>query len=116
MYVDDDRFRAESARLEANRLRSMPEYQLWLRRGWLVMMRGRYQISLARKPRGCAARLRPCFERPPKLAHSNAIENTRVADVELLEVGKNENVFARVVFMAVEIEEEGIFRHIVTYL
>ena len=96
-------------------MRGLPGYQRWLRRGWLVMMRARHLRALTRQT-GCLARLRQFFGGAKKLPDADPIIKTMVSDVELLEMGRDGNSLAWVVFTVVELEEEGLFRHIVEHL
>ena len=115
---EEARARAQREELEAARVRNLPSNQLWLRRGWLVMMRARHQGLLARRPRGWLSRLPRPSRRPGKLTRAIVVhDSTRVSDVELVEIGTDSDTSARTVVMAaVEIHEEGVFRQIVGYL
>jgi len=79
-----------------------------------VMMRARHKRSLER-PKASLAKLGWGGQRARKLPYANPTANKRVSDVELVEMG--EKSFAWVVFtVVVEVEEEGLFRHIIEYL
>ena len=82
------------------------------------MMRARHRRSLATPPEGWLARYQPFFRRPPDLPRSNAMVSTMstVSGIELQELGSRETSFVRAVVKSVEIEEEGLFRHIAMYL
>lgn len=45
-----------------------------------------------------------------------ATTKSTVSDIELQELGREERAFVRAVVWSVEIGEEGLFRHIVTYV
>ena len=98
--------------------RRLPSDHPWVRRGWLVMMRARYQTSLMRPAEGWMATCRRCFKRPRELAHPDAMANTTptVYDIELQEFRAHGTNLSQIVVAAVEVEEEGLFRHIVMYL
>lgn len=75
------------------------------------MIRARHRRSLAKRPGGCLAKLR-------ELAYPTAMKDIKaaVSDVELQEFGSRRINLVRAVVTTVEIEEEGLFRGIVTYL
>ena len=109
------RRRDREAENEARRLRTLPAYQRWLRRGWLVMMRARHNDFLMRKGDGWLTRLRRFVHSPQKLAMMNT-KKAAISDVELQELGRHDANFALAVRAAVKIEEEGLFRHIILYI
>ena len=105
----------------------------WPDRGWLVMLRARDRRSLVKRPRWLAP-LEPCCRRRRAML---ALRNTFVVDtaavsgdggdadallldadnVERCEEGGTSSWdLARAVKFVVEMEEEGLFRNIVTYL
>lgn len=121
--------RVANATRAANRMMSgSPDHGLWQRRGWLIMMRMRHRRSLAR-PEGWLARFRPRIGRPRKvqyaratlasktanMSHENVLGDLNTSGVEL-EAGKSNWNFVRAVVMMVEMGEEGLFRHVITYL
>lgn len=101
---------------------------MWQARGWLIMMRARHQGCLAR-PEGRLARFRQCVQSPQKLKYSSEtlisnsmtasdgvlLGNLSTSEVEL-EAGSSNGNLVQAVLMVVEIEEEGLFRHVITYL
>jgi len=87
------------------------------------MMRARHQRSLIRSPsawrsEGWLARLRWCCQRPRELEYPIPMTTTTssVSDIELQELGRGDVNFVSAVVKSVAIEEEGLFRHIVTYI
>ena len=121
--VECIRERARTARTSfAQRL---PTDEPWRRRGWMVMMRARYQDSWTRRPEGWLAMLRRRARRPRKklVFRSVGPRKAKAAGVrqasnqlELQELGRHPTSFTWAAEWAVKIEEEGIFRHIVMYL
>ncbi|CAM9662701.1 unnamed protein product [Ectocarpus sp. 6 AP-2014] len=105
--------------LAVDRLRRFPSQKSWQARGWLIMMRGRHRRSLARS-KGWRARLRK-LERYDeaniiKYAMRDFMGGQTPPEIELLEAGRLKMNFVRAVIAVVEIEEEGLFRHIISYL
>ncbi|CAM9730103.1 unnamed protein product [Ectocarpus sp. 6 AP-2014] len=92
------------------RLRRFPGQRRWHAGGWLIMIRTRHQRSLAR-PKGWPIRLR-------KLERYNEanIVHKIPPELELLEAGRSRMNFVRAVTAVVEINEEGLFRHIISFL
>ncbi|CAM9349526.1 unnamed protein product [Ectocarpus fasciculatus] len=101
------------------RLRRFPDHRSWRARGWLIMMRARHQRSLARS-KSWPVRLR-------KLERYNEVNIVKYAmrdfmgdqtppEIELLEAGRTKMNFVRSVMAVVEINEEGLFRHIIKFL
>ncbi len=83
------------------------------------MMRTRNRGSFARRPESWLVRFGRCFRRPLDLPRSTAMVNPKstVSDIELLEFGRRwETNFVGAVVKLVEIEEEGLFRQVVTYI
>ena len=76
------------------------------------MMRARHQRSLS-TPEGWLAKPRGCFKRR-QLTYSR--ETARVSNIDHLEMGRDDSTFAPVVFTVVELQEEGLFRHITAYV
>ncbi|CAN0097783.1 unnamed protein product [Ectocarpus fasciculatus] len=105
--------------LAVDRLRRFPGQTTWQARGWLIMMRARHQRSLARST-GWRARLWK-LERYDeasiiKYAMKDVMTGQTSPEIELLEAGRLKMNFVRTVMAVVEIEEPGLFRHIITYL
>ncbi|CAM9991916.1 unnamed protein product [Ectocarpus fasciculatus] len=105
--------------LAVDRLRRFPGQNTWQARGWLIMMRARHQRSLARCT-GWRARFWK-LERYDeasiiKYAMKDVMTGQTSPEIELLEAGRLKMNFVRTVMAVVEIEEEGLFRHIITYL
>ncbi|CAN0287569.1 unnamed protein product, partial [Ectocarpus fasciculatus] len=105
--------------LAVDRLRRFPGKKTWQARGWLIMMRARHQRSLARST-GWRARLWK-LERYDeasiiKYAMKDVMTGQTSPEIELLEAGRLKMNFVRTVMAVAEIEEEGLFRHIITYL
>lgn len=95
---------------------------MWSERGWLILLRRRHERSLAR-PEGRLAKFRQrIFRGPRKLAYTGTTSGGRntsssVVEVDLEEGGCSSDWgLVRTVVTVVEIQEEGLFRHIVTYL
>ncbi|CAN0092907.1 unnamed protein product [Ectocarpus fasciculatus] len=121
------RSRPAARRSAGSRVRSSPPVpNTWREGGWLVMMRARHQRSLAR-PKGYMAKLRQLREgrRKYSVEFPTATSGGPVragnqddSDIELAEEGlsASRTGFRRVVVTVVAIEEEGLFRHIITYL
>ncbi|CAM9361947.1 unnamed protein product [Ectocarpus sp. 12 AP-2014] len=91
----------------------------WKARGWLIMMRARRQRSSAR-PKGWRTRFRKLEHYDEaniiKNAMKDFVDGQAPPEIELLEAGRLKMNFVRVVMAVVEIPEEGLFRHIITYL
>ncbi|CAN0531547.1 unnamed protein product, partial [Ectocarpus sp. 8 AP-2014] len=105
--------------LAVDRLRRFPGQKSWQARGWLIMMRARHERSSERS-KGWRARLRK-LERYDeantiKYAMRDLMGGQAPPEIELLEAGRLKMNFVRTVIAAVEIKEEGLFRHIITYL
>ncbi|CAN0342003.1 unnamed protein product [Ectocarpus fasciculatus] len=106
-------------KLAVDRLRRFPDQKKWKARGWLIMMRARRQWSSTRS-KGWPARLRKL----ERYDETNIIKDAmRVfqggqtpPEIEQLEAGRLKMNFVRAVMAVVEINEEGLFRHIITYL
>ncbi|CAN0095224.1 unnamed protein product [Ectocarpus sp. 4 AP-2014] len=105
--------------LAVDRLGRFPGQRSWQARGWLIMMRARRQRSLARS-KGRQARLR-------KLEHYDETNIMKYAmrdvmggqippEIQLLEAGMLKKNLVLTVIEVVGINEEGLFRHIITYL
>ncbi|CAM9627792.1 unnamed protein product, partial [Ectocarpus sp. 4 AP-2014] len=105
--------------LAVDRLRRFPGQKSWQARGWLIMMRARHKKSLARS-KGWWARLRK-LERYDeaniiKYAMRDFMGGQTPPEIELLEAGRLKMNFVRAVMAVVEIEEDGLFRLIISYL
>ncbi|CBN77286.1 hypothetical protein Esi_0044_0062 [Ectocarpus siliculosus] len=83
------------------------------------MMRARRQRSLARS-KGWQARLRKLDHYDEanimKYAMRDFMGSQTPPEIELLEAGRLKMNFVRAVTAAIEIPEEGLFRHIISYL
>ncbi|CAN0459324.1 unnamed protein product [Ectocarpus sp. 12 AP-2014] len=105
--------------LAVDRLRRFPDQKSWKARGWLIMMRARRQRSSAR-PKGWRTRSRKLEHHDEatiiKYAMKDFVDGQAPPEIELLEAGRLKMNFVRVVMAVVEIPEEGLFRHIITYL
>ncbi|CAM9713826.1 unnamed protein product [Ectocarpus sp. 13 AM-2016] len=105
--------------LAVDRLRRFPDQKMWKARGWLIMMRARRQRSSAR-PKGWRTRFRKLEHHDEaniiKYAMRDFMGGQTPPEIELLEAGRLKMNFVRVVMAVVEISEEGLFRHIITYL
>ncbi|CAM9356416.1 unnamed protein product [Ectocarpus sp. 4 AP-2014] len=105
--------------LAVDRLRRFPGQESWQARGWLIMVRARRQRSSARS-KGWRARLRKLelYDETNiiKYAMRDFMGGQTPPEVELLEAGRLKMNFVRTVMAVVEISEEGLFRHIITYL
>ncbi|CAM9790486.1 unnamed protein product [Scytosiphon promiscuus] len=103
----------------------------WEHRGWLVMMRARHRRSSLRTKKSWLPW--PDLLRPKQrqLTASAAVGSTfqpgsgtqgtgagtpTLSELELAEAGRSDWNFARAVTAVVEMEEEGLFRSIVTYI
>ncbi|CAN0533765.1 unnamed protein product [Ectocarpus sp. 8 AP-2014] len=106
--------------LAVDRLRRFPGQKTWQARGWLIMMRARHQGSSSARSKGSRARLRK-LERYDEAsiityAMRDFMGGQTPPDIELLEAGKLKMNFVRTVIAVGEIKEEGLFRHIISYL
>ncbi|CAM9932533.1 unnamed protein product [Ectocarpus sp. 12 AP-2014] len=102
-----------------DRLQKFQDHRMWHAGGWLIMMRARRQNTFAR-PKAWPVRLRK-NERDNeatiiKLALRDSIGDLAPPEIELVEAGSSEMNFVRAVIAVVELNEEGLFRHIITYL
>jgi len=94
----------------------------WRDRGWLVVMRARYlrMLSAARR-NGWAARLTGRSRRSPEVTLFNKATRRKAAgrpttsDIDV-EAGSGKREFVWAVVTVVEMEEEGLFRHVLSYL
>ncbi|CAN0066974.1 unnamed protein product [Ectocarpus fasciculatus] len=105
--------------LAVDRLRRFPGKKTWQARGWLIMMRARHRRSLARSTdwRARLWKLERYDETSIiKDAMKDAMTGQTSPEIELLEAGRLRMNFVRTVLAVIEIEEEGLFRHITTYL
>ncbi|CAM9438871.1 unnamed protein product [Ectocarpus sp. 8 AP-2014] len=93
-----------------NRLRRFPGQRRWHAGGWLVMMRSRHQRSLARS-KGWPVR----FWKLERYNKANIV-NKIPPELELLEAGRSRMNFVLAVMAVVETNEEGLFRHIISFL
>ncbi|CAM9730071.1 unnamed protein product [Ectocarpus sp. 6 AP-2014] len=102
-----------------DRLRRFPDHRWWHARGWLIMLRARHQRSLARS-RGWPVRSRK-LERYnkaniEKYALKSFMGDQSPPELERLEAGRSRMNFVRTVMAVVETNEEGLFRHIISFL
>eukprot|EP00903_Cladosiphon_okamuranus_P019194 g17653.t1 len=95
----------------------------WGDRGWIVMLRTRHRKSLLRSSTGWGLgykfgkRKGSTTARLPAVASVREARGHSASDVELAEMGRSVGWdFRRAVVTVVQIEEEGLFRNIVTYL
>ncbi|CAM9640663.1 unnamed protein product, partial [Ectocarpus sp. 8 AP-2014] len=102
--------RQAERRRAMERLLSFPGQRRWYAGGWLIMIRTRHQRSLAR-PKGWSIRLRKL----ERFNEANIVHNIP-PEIELLEAGRSRMNFVRAVMAVVEINEEGLFRHIISFL
>ncbi|CAM9194011.1 unnamed protein product [Ectocarpus sp. 12 AP-2014] len=106
-------------KLAVDRLRRYPGQKRWEARGWLIMMWARRQRSSARSE-GWRARLRKLDHYDEaniiKYAMRDFMGGQTPPEIELLEAGRLKMNFVRTVMAVVEMNEEGLFRHIITYL
>ncbi|CBN77271.1 expressed unknown protein [Ectocarpus siliculosus] len=84
------------------------------------MMRARHERSSSARSKGWRARLRK-LERYDeasiiKYAMRDFMGGQTPPEIELLEAGRLKMNFVRAVIAVVEIQEEGLFRHIMSYL
>lgn len=86
----------------------------WGDRGWIVMLRCRYRKSLLRNTYGWPRRPALFSKRRPSATTTGI--GLSAADLELVEAGRRGWSFEWIVGAVVEIEEEGVFRNIVTYI
>ncbi|CAN0505041.1 unnamed protein product [Ectocarpus sp. 12 AP-2014] len=102
-----------------DRLRRFPDHKRWRARGWLIMLRARHQRLLARS-KGWPIRLRKLerYNMPniAKYATRNFMGDQSSPELELLEAGRSRMSFVRAVMAVVEINEEGLFHHIIKFL
>ncbi|CAN0024772.1 unnamed protein product [Ectocarpus sp. 8 AP-2014] len=105
--------------LAVDRLGRYPGQESWQARGWLIMMRARRQGSSERS-KGWPARLRKLKQYDEasivKYATRDFMGGQTPPEIELLEAGRLKMNFVRTVIAVVEINEDGLFRHIITYL
>ena len=83
------------------------------------MMRARHQRSLVAKQEDWLVKLRRfSTRRSRELGYPKAMKNAlaAISDIGQLELGGPGANFAPAVVSAVEMKEEGVFRHIVMYL
>ncbi|CAN0193551.1 unnamed protein product [Ectocarpus sp. 8 AP-2014] len=105
--------------LAVDRLGRYPGQESWQARGWLIMMRVRRQRSSERS-KGWPARLRKLKQYDEASIMKDAMRDfmggQTPPEIELLEAGRLKMNFVRTVIAVVEIPEDGLFRHIMTYL
>ncbi|CAN0254444.1 unnamed protein product [Scytosiphon promiscuus] len=103
----------------------------WEHRGWLVMMRARHRRSLLRTKKSwlpwpnllrpeqrqlnASAAVSSAFQ-PRSGTRATGAGTPALSEFELAEAGGFDRNFAQAVTAVVEMEEEGLFRSIVTYL
>ncbi|CAM9790555.1 unnamed protein product [Scytosiphon promiscuus] len=103
----------------------------WEHRGWLVMMRARHRRSLLRTKKNWLPWPDLLWPKQRQLTASAAVGSTfqpgsgnqgtgagtpALSELELAEAGRSDRNFAQAVTAVVEMEEEGLFRSIVTYI
>ncbi|CAN0414747.1 unnamed protein product [Ectocarpus sp. 12 AP-2014] len=118
LFIDLPRLAARRrTQLAVDRLGRFPGQKSWQAWGWLIMMRARRQRSSART-KGWRARLRKLdyYDEANIMKYAMRDFMGGQTPPELLEAGKLKMNFARAVMAVVEINEEGLFRHIITYL
>ncbi|CAM9662563.1 unnamed protein product [Ectocarpus sp. 6 AP-2014] len=106
--------------LAVDRLRRFPGQNSWQARGWLIMMRARHERSSSARSKGWQTSLREleCYDEANiiKYAMRDFMGGQTPPEIELLEAGRLKMNFVQAVIAVVETHEEGLFRHIITYL
>ncbi|CAM9835941.1 unnamed protein product [Ectocarpus sp. 12 AP-2014] len=102
-----------------DRLQRFQNHRMWHAGGWLIMMRARRQHTFAR-PKAWPVRLRQIEHYNEatiiKFALRDSIGDLAPPETELLDAGSSKMNFVRAVIAVVELNEEELFRHIITYL
>ncbi|CAM9676117.1 unnamed protein product [Ectocarpus sp. 12 AP-2014] len=95
-------------------LRRFPDHRRWRARGWLIMMRARHQRSLGRSKGWPVEQYNKA--NITKYAMRNYMGDQSSPELELLEAGRSRMNFVQAVMAVVETNEEGLFRHIISFL
>eukprot|EP00752_Nemacystus_decipiens_P018626 g16700.t1 len=88
----------------------------WTDRGWIVMLRARHRKPLQKSSQGWGLWTKFTTRKGGTVMNVQDALERSTADVELGEQGRSGWNFRRAVEKVVDMEEEGLFRNIITYL
>lgn len=100
-------------------------YNTWRTRGWLIMMRAHHHRRISAKCKASPAMLRELrITNKTNIIKDDTTredivighKNTSPFEVELLEAGRHNMKFMQAAMVAACIDEDWLFRHIITYL